>query len=769
MSDLQFRDFTLDPSLRQLRRGDEPIALPGKAFDLLLFMASNAGRPLTKAEILDAVWPGAFVEESNLTQNVFLLRKALGEESPILTLPGRGYQFAAHVTASAGSAMQPASLSSSQPGTLEATHSRLVFQEDIEERIDLRRSPIGIAFLAAGTLLVAAVAWLGWQRYEDRVGGPPIQVVMTDLEGSTGNPALDHTLASAVRIDLNQSPFVTVVSENTVRRTLTEMMHKADDPLTASLAHDICERTGSQAVLHGSVAKLGAGFLLTEEATSCVDGSTLASDRRDASSVEALPKAIDTLTARLRHGLGESRRTVARYSVPLLDVNTGSMEALEDFSQGSELGQRGKLPEAISLLKRAVELDPNFAAAYVGLATFYGNSADRASSRAYVEKAYAVRQYANEPVQLQITSLYMTNVTQDLYQARSNYQTWAEIYPRNPIPWSGLIEVNRFLGHHAEAITAARHALALNNHFVVLYYALAMEQIHNGDLKDARSTCDLALSRGMDSDLIHGMLLRLAVLNHDDALFSQQTLWADAHPNAAFTLSGEAAAAINSGRLLDARKLIARMEQSNEQQGLGSVGVTLARDFANSWAEIGEPDDARAVLRTGQLDPEEINQDIGLVETGDAASAAEVIKTELAKHPTATLWNKLYIPWLRAQIAYSAHRPAEAITDLEPTREFSAVGLDMDYLRGLAYLDLNDPSHAEAEFRSVLSRPFVDPLAQQIPLSWLNLGRTLARENKLPQATDAYAHFFSLWSHANGDPQLLDQAHQELAKLSPPQ
>jgi DNA-binding winged helix-turn-helix (wHTH) protein/tetratricopeptide (TPR) repeat protein len=763
---LGFGDYVLDETARQLKQGDVTVPVTGKAFDLLAYMAKNPMRPLTKKELLDAIWPDSFVEEANLTQNVFVLRKAMGEQGSriIQTLPGRGYQFAAVVTETTH-LPHPQTTPMALIQAFEATETRVADREETEEYIPFWQSPVAAGLSVVALVLLCVTGWLGWQRYEDRVGGPPVQVVLSDLDGTTGDVVLDRTLNNALHIDLAQSPFVTVVSANTVRRTLTEMLHKPDEPLTASLARDLCERTSSQAVLHGSIAHLGSRFLLTEEATGCVDGTALASATREAATKDELPSAVEALAAKLRHGLGESRRTVARYSVPLQPVNTASLEALEDFSQASDLAQHGKIPEAIALLKRAVEIDPQFAAAYASLGIYSGNSADRAGVRTYIQKAYDLRAYANEPIQLQIQAMYATTVTQDLYQALANFHAWADLYPRNPTPWSGLVEVNRQLGHHADAIVAALHAITLNSHYVVLYYALALEQMHVGDLQASRATCDLAIAKGMDGDLIRGVLLRLAYLTRDDALLQQQVVWGDSHPNAAYVISGEVSGAIFDGRVADARRLIERMEQSNEQQGLGSVGITLARDCSQYWAEIGQLSDARAALQEGELDPEEINQLVGLVEIGDIAKTKVVLQAQLVKHPTGTLWNKFYAPLLHAEIAYAEHRPKDVIADLEATRAFSGAALDMDYLRGLAYLDLNNPAQAEHEFRAVLSRPYIDSTDQQIPLSWLNLGRALAVQNKTAEARDAYGQFFSLWSHANGDPPLLLQAHAEAEQL----
>jgi len=250
-------------------------------------MAANAGRLLPKSELLTAVWPDAFVEESNLTQNVFLLRKALGADSPILTVPGRGYQFTAPVSVLAEASPGTAALH--QAAQLEATHSRIVYEEETEDRIAVWRSPLAMTFVAAAVVLIGVTAWLGWQRWQDHVSGPPVQVVLTDLEGGTGDPVLDRTLNSVFRIELAQSPFVSVVSGSTVRQTLTQMMHKPTDPITVELARDICERTASQAVLHGAVAHAGKNYILTEEAINCADGASLGSAKQEVSRPRTCP------------------------------------------------------------------------------------------------------------------------------------------------------------------------------------------------------------------------------------------------------------------------------------------------------------------------------------------------------------------------------------------------------------------------------------------------------------------------------------------------
>ena len=735
MSDLQFGDFVVDLSKRQLRRGDEAISLPAKAFDLLVFMAENPGRLLPKTELLTAVWPDAFVEESNLTHNVFLLRKALGSgsDSAILTVPGRGYQFTervAEVPTDVLSTMTPNAVASTQPVGLEATHSRLIYEEETEDRIAIWRSPLAMVFVAAAVASLGAAGWLGWQRWEDRVGGPPVQVVLADLDGGTGDPVLDRALVAAMRFDLAQSPFVTVVPAATVRQTLTQMMHKADDPLTATLARDLCERTGSQAVLHGSVARVGEHFLLNEEATNCVDGTTMTVAKQEARTREELPRSVDKLAETIRHGVGESRRTIARYSAPLFPVNTGSIEALENFTDGNTLSQRGKYTEAIELLKRAVELDSNFAAAYLGLANLYANLGDRANERVYVLKAYELRDTAAAPTRLYIVARYHTTVTGDLFESLRNYQAWIAVYPRNLAAWAGLLEMNRLLGRHAEAIDAANHAIAINPHILAMYYGLALEQMHAGDLAGARSTCELALGRGLDGEAIRVVLLRVAYLHHDASLLDQQVTWAATHPDSSHVLLNEAEFALLDGRRADARRLLDRTIEMLQQQGLAPLANITRQNMARMYAELGDVDEARRLLHVAAIDPEEPEQLMALAETGDASTASAMLSDEMTKHSQATLWKSVYAPEVRAVLALEAHNPKDAIAVLEGSRAFESTTLDLTVLRARAYLDSGRLADAEAEFRKALAHPEIDPEASATPVAKLGLERTLKQEGK---------------------------------------
>jgi tetratricopeptide (TPR) repeat protein len=314
------------------------------------------------------------------------------------------------------------------------------------------------------------------------------------MEGSTGDTAMDQVLLTSLSMDLSQSPVVSVVSSARVRATLIEMKRNPDSGITPAIERDVCERTNSQAVLSGSVARFGKQFLLTEEATSCVDGSVLGEAKLEVSTAEDLPHGIDHIAASLRRKLGESRRSVARFDMPLSSENTASLEALKDFSQAEIQSNQGKYVDAIELMKKAVFADPNFADAYYDLATFYRTTLDPLAEREAILKAYSLSNSTSEAMRLAITALYDSSATQNLYEAERNYRNWTELYPRSAQGWNGLSVVERDLGHHAEAMMAVERALELRPNVSGLYTNPAFEQMQMGDPKASLATCERAIS-----------------------------------------------------------------------------------------------------------------------------------------------------------------------------------------------------------------------------------------------------------------------------------
>jgi DNA-binding winged helix-turn-helix (wHTH) protein/tetratricopeptide (TPR) repeat protein len=769
INNLRFGEFTLHVELRQLRRGDEVLPVVGKAFDLLVYMASNPSRPLLKAELLQAIWPDSFVEESNLTQNVFLLRKVLGggPGGAIVTLPGRGYQFAANVTDLTVTKPDPdpatVGLAASSFTAIESIRTRILLEDETEEHIAPWRSPWVLSLSAVGVLLLVVASWLGYQRWQDRVSGPPVQVVLTDFDGSTGDLLLDHSLVDALRIDLSQSPFVTVVSPALISQTLVHMQHKPDERLTANLARDLCERIASQVVLHGTVARAGSRYLLTEEATNCADGSLTASSKMEAARPEDLPHALDRLAAEVRSRLGESRRTIARFNAPLFPENTGSLDALKDLSQALALSQRGKLTEAIGLLKNAVGIDPNFAAAWFAMANFYANLGDQKDQIINLQRAYDLRDNASAPQRLYISARYHSTIDGDLYEALNDYKTMTQIYPRNPAALSGVLEVDRLLGHYANGIDVGKRLLSVAPNYVTIYYGLCEMQAKAGLFTEALATCRLAIRRGFDGDLIRAPMFEIAVDQHDEASMEVQRQYAASHPEAHYLAFELCRYDISMGRFAVAREELAVLTTNLNEANLAPLAAADRMRLATELGTLGYVSEARQLFNPATVTPEDIDGIEALYSTGDTQRALALIRTELSQRPHAVLWKDILGPLALAHQLLAQNKPQASIDALVATADVPEAFYDATFLRAQADLALHQPSAAEASFRQLLAQPQVDPVTSEALLAWIGLTQSLAAQHRNMEARATWQHMQALYAHS--DPGVLDTASHH---YSPP-
>jgi len=779
---VRFEGYVIDRAGWTLRWREEPIPLNRKSFDLLMYLIDRRDRVINKEELLQALWPDQFVEESNLTQQVFLLRKALSRHESgariIETLPGRGYRFTPSIEADTQSQAPHSAEPTQQQIVVTATESttHVTIEEEFERHDASPASQPGptwkylrVAAAAASALAFAALAaagWLGYQRWLDRSGGPPVQVVVTGIDGTTGDPALDRALLSALRMNLSQSPFVSLVPKDAVKSTLVQMKRNPDDPIPADVARELCERTNSQAVLHGTVAQTGRHFLLTEEATSCVDGSTLAADKQEASKAEDLPTGIDKLADSIRQKLGESRRSVARFSARLSPATTASLEALKAYSEASRLAERGELPQAIDLLKKSVADDPGFAIAWNDLWAYTASlNGDPISSREAIQKAYSLRDSAGALERLTITAHYDMVVVGDLYKSERDYKTWTQLYPRSITAWNGLSLTQQQLGHHSDAELSAARAQALRPTHAGLNLNLALAQMANGDAPAARATCQHAFASGVDSDHLRSGCLQIAYLLQDAAWLQSFRDWAANHPKSPLFAIAEAGIAIGEGRFADAKKLIDRATEILRQQGLESQADAYIRATGVHLIEAGDVASGTPMLRSSAADPETGSDLVGLAEIEDIPAASAGLHAMESEHPQGTLWKLYWGPIVRAAIAMASHKPNDAVSLLETTHPLEAKDLDIPMRRALANFAAGRPAIAERDFRFILAHRELDPTSSSYPLAWLGLGRCLAAEGKPQAASDAYRRFLALWAHADPDALYLRQARQEIAAL----
>jgi DNA-binding winged helix-turn-helix (wHTH) protein len=391
---LEFGPFRIDLEQRLLLRGELPIPLSPKAFDLLLVLTQRDGQVVVKDDLMKLLWPDTFVEESNLAQHIFQLRKALGERaqdsSYIVTVPGRGYRFAQKVRSIPATVPIPEAALEKEEDFIVRSHSRS--RMVIEESSALvRMTPAGSwnkAIVAAALAIVATAALAYFLTHRAPKLTTKNTVVLADFANRTGDRVFDGTLPQGLLAQLQQSPFLNLLPDQSVAQTLALMTKPKAAQLTPEVAREVCQRTGSSAVLDGSIAQIGARYLLTLNATNCSTAGALSSAVAQAADKNHVLDALGKIASETRRKLGESLASVQKYDVAPESVTTPSLEALQAYSLGRRAEGLNRSAEAVSLYQRALSLDPNFATAYVGLGVDYFNHDESSQAADSIRKAF---------------------------------------------------------------------------------------------------------------------------------------------------------------------------------------------------------------------------------------------------------------------------------------------------------------------------------------------------------------------------------------------
>jgi eukaryotic-like serine/threonine-protein kinase len=398
----EFGRYRIDPDHRQLLCEMKPVPLQPKAFDILLVLVQNSEKVVLKDDLMKAVWPGTFVEESNLAQNVSVLRKTLGdtvgENRYIVTVPGRGYRFAEKVQV-----VDEGEIATDENDKLVVeshTRSRLVVEEQqvpVKALAAKSRSLRRLVLASLFCVLVAAAGYLYMHRVPKLTETDTI--VLADFDNRTGDTVFDGALRQGLSAQLAQSPYLNLISDSRTSQTLALMGRPKDTQLTPELAREVCQRTASAAELDGSIAQIGTHYLLTLRATACATGDVLARTESAAPDKNHVLDALGKIATQMRSKLGESLASVQKYDVQPSDVTTPSLEALRAYSLAVRAMGSNKPVESVTLFREAIRLDPNFAEAYSGLAINYFNMGETSQAEENGRKAYALtrpRQRARE-------------------------------------------------------------------------------------------------------------------------------------------------------------------------------------------------------------------------------------------------------------------------------------------------------------------------------------------------------------------------------------
>jgi tetratricopeptide (TPR) repeat protein len=621
-------------------------------------------------------------------------------------------------------------------------------------------------------------------------------IVLSDFDNKTGDSVFDDTLKQGLSVQLEQSPFLALLSEDTVSETLKLMGRPAGDRLTPEVTREVCQRTGSKAMLTGSIAGLGGQYVIGLKAVNCNTGDVLAEAQEQAAGKEAVLKALDAAAVSLRGKLGESLSSVQKYATPLEEATTPSLEALKAYSLGAKTAYAKGETAALPFFNRAVELDPNFAMAYSWMSNLYSDLNEVGGAAENARKAYALREKVSEGERFFIESNYYEVATGELEKGAQTDELWEETYPRDAGAYENLGFVSSTLGNWEKALEECRESLRLDPNNAANYALIGLAYTAVNRLDEAEAVFKQAEERKLESEFLLQYRYWLAFVKGDAAQMAQLLSAAMGKPGSEdLLLAMHADTEGWYGKLKNAHELTGRAMDSAQRNDAKESAAAYQAEAALREVEAGNREQARAeahaALRLGPNRDVRAVAALALARAGDTAGA-EKLAAELDKaFPLDTRVQRYWLPTIRAGVALERKDPNRAIELLKvaSTVELGSITPDLTiflcpaYLRGQAYLTLHDGNAAATEFQK-----FIDHRGVVMNFPWgalarLGLARAYAleagvgaglvgRPQGAPLQQDArakaratYQDFLTLWKDADPDIPILKEAKAEYAKL----
>jgi DNA-binding winged helix-turn-helix (wHTH) protein/tetratricopeptide (TPR) repeat protein len=750
-----FQGFCLDTANQCLWRGPERVAIPPKPYDMLRYLVENPGRLVTQDELLEKLWPETYVNPELIRKYILDIRKILGDrpDKPkfIETVTKRGYRFIAPVIDE--SATPPPELGTQKQRLKRDSDSGHTTVAVAETGLKPAAKLTGPRWIAIAAVVVVAVAlgvgaWLYFARRGQALTEKDT-IVLGDFTNTTGDAIFDDTLKTALSVSLRQSPFLNVLSDSEVTKTLQEMTRPADTKLTPEVARELCQRAGSKAYLAGTIGSLGSQYVLGLKAVNCRSGDTLAEEQVTAASKEKVLDTLGQAASKLRGELGESLATVQRLDVPLAEATTPSLEALKAYSLGAKATNEKGPAAALPYDQHAIQLDPNFAMGYRSIGDDYFSLGELARASEYFTKAFQLREHASEREKLGIAAEYYHVVTGELDKAAQTYQEAIESYPRSVGVYGNLGLVYGAQGQYEKAAEVTRQALRLAPGRSYLYgnlanYALALQRFD-----EARQSIHDAQARKLDDLVLHNALYALAFLGADSAAMAEQQQWfaGKAEENSGLALASDTEA--YGGHLGKARELTKRAVDSAIRADNKENGAIFQAIAAQREAAFGNPAEARqSAPEALKLAPAsqgvEVEAALAFAMASDAARAESLAQDLGKRFRLDTQIRSLWLPAIQAQLALDKKNPTAALNTLQAA---SAIELGQiqfvanisclypTYVRGEAYLAAGQGSPAAAEFQKILDHSGIVWNCWTGALAHLGMARANALESRTSQGS----------------------------------
>jgi tetratricopeptide (TPR) repeat protein len=607
-------------------------------------------------------------------------------------------------------------------------------------------------------------------------------IVLADFTNTTGDPVFDGTLRQGMEVQLEQSPFLSLISEERILHTLSLMGQASDARLTPALAHEVCERTASAAVLDGSIANLGSKYVLGLRAKNCRTGDILDEEQVEVARKEDVLNALTEIASKFRTRVGESLVTVEKHDTPLAEATTPSLEALRAYSRGWKVVASEGGDAAVPFFKRAVEIDPKFAIAYASLGLMYGSMGETEVGTENIKKAYELRDRAGDNEKFFITAYYDGRATGNQKKAQQTCEAWVQAYPREWKPHSFLAGfIYPVLGEHEKAAEEAQKTIELAPDFGVGYALLGSNSLSLDRLGAAQDAVRRASERKIEIPLLALLRYDVTFLQGDIGGMQREVAAARGKSGVEELISDHQAFALAyTGHLQEATKMLRRASELAQQAAHREKAAGFETRAALWEAFYGNAPAAKpaamAALALAKNREVQYGAAVALAMVGDS-SQAQTLANDLARSfPEDTSVKFNYLPTVRAFLALNHGDPAKAIELLQvavpyelgqprstQTGFFGA--LYPIYARGQAYLAARQGAEAAREFQKILDHPGImvgDPIGV---LAHLQMGRAYGMRGDTTKAKAAYQDFLTLWKDADPDIAVLKQAKAEYAKL----
>ena len=819
---LRFGVFELRLDTEELRKDGIPLKLSPQPFRILTLLASRAGQIVSREEIQKQIWGDeTYVDfEHGMNQCIKQIRTALNDnaETPLYveTMPRRGYRFLAPVVSKIAEEPAPRVTESRSdienaitlPPTPQAGDSTLTrgssASHDTGSVLNRESTPAVVPQISApaaaaatpgsepapardsghrvarprltwAAVMVAVLIAAGfyWRSKKVPALTEKDSIVVSDFTNTTGDSVFDDTLKQGLSVQLEQSPFLDLVSEHKVNETLKLMGRSAGERLTPEVAREVCQRTGSKATLTGWIAGLGSQYVIGLKAVNCNTGDLLAEEQEQSAGKEAVLKALDHAAVSLRGQLGESLRSVQKYATPIEEATTPSLEALKTYSLGQKMWFAKGETAALPFYERAVELDPNFAMAYRGMSVAYDNLGELGRATENARKAYELREKVSERERFSIEAKYYETATGELEKAAQTYELWHQTYPRDYVPYGNLGGIYDGLGNLEKALEEDREAVRLQPNQETAYVNLGGDYANLNQLDDAEAIYKQAEKRELEGESLLANRYQLAFLRGDTAQMAQLASAAMGKQGTEDELlASQADTDAWYGKLNDARELTRRAMDSAQHNDAKETAAGYQAGAALREVASGNREEARAeAFAAVKLAPNRGVQEmaaLALARTGDTAGAEKLAAELDQRFPLGTLVQRYWLPTIHAAVALQRKDPNRAIELLKATSTMdlgSRGQLLPVYLRGEAHLMLHDGNAAAAEFQK-----FIDHRGLVANFPWgalarLGLARAYAEQGNTVKARAAYQDFLTLWKDADPEIPILQQAKAEYAKL----